>query len=130
MFSHFLEKGVVPTLVGVVRIGLVAGEVCFRCPHARGGGPASQTDETIENPRCPHARGGGPLGIVRKPGDGGSCPHARGGGPWHNSFARSACSSCPHARGGGPHGAHPGTTDFKVVPTLVGVVRQRGPIVP
>ena len=104
--SHHVVNPVVPTLVGVDRTASRCSRTRSSCPHARGGGP--DKPELKKRPCvCPRARGGGPFDTIQ---DGASLLLSPRSWGWTVFAGRSYSSS-------------------HVVPTLVGVDRQRpGPV--
>ena len=138
------EQGehVVPTCVGVDRRARRRPEPTTRCPHMRGGGPASGSSVTGFSWLSPHAWGWTgalgddvPVGVVvptcvgvdrlaqsarkQRP----RCPHMRGGGPNIRTRCGAPEMLSPHAWGWtGPARRRSGRR--WVVPTCVGVDRK------
>ena len=94
-----------------------------RCPHARGGEPASDPaiDEGLT--RCPHARGGEPVQSPRIAAFIAGCPHARGGEPFERLHPNTALIVVPTPVGVNLTIDNGGEETYPVVPTPVGVNR-------
>ncbi len=99
--DHRPEGGaVVPTHVGVDRVGAIQRRDAAGCPHARGGGPRSPSAWEAWYWLCPRTWG---WTLART-----QVLSQQVGLPTHVGVDRSAClarasgACCPHARGGGP----------------------------
>ena len=114
---------VVPTHVGVDRSNLIYPYCTTGCPHTRGGGPYPGSVVDQRYPLSPHTwgwTGSSKTGELMKK----LSPHTWG---WTALFRLSGefVARCPHTRGGGPFRLLHCEFDAAVVPTHVGVDREK-----